>query len=278
VTAPVAVITGASAGIGLEAARSLGGLGYRLVLVGRSQTRGETALAELRRSDPTIDARFCYADLSVISEMHRVGAEIAETEPTIQLLVNNAGGMTFDRRVTSDGLERMFAVNHLAYFVITRHLLPSLMAARPARIVSVASAAHRGAVLDFDDLQTTRRYSGMRTYGRTKLANILFTRALARRLDPAAVTANCLHPGFIASSFGNDNKAVGRTLIQLAKQLFAEPVTTGGQRVVYAAMAPELAHVTGAYLVKNKVATPTVAAQDDAAAERLWQVSEELTG
>jgi retinol dehydrogenase 12 len=273
----VCVITGATSGIGLVAAERLGALGARLVLVGRDQARGEAALVGLRQRIPGVAATIHYADLSRLSEMHRLAAAIAAAEPRIDVLVNNAGAMFSERTVTEDGLERTFALNHMGYFVLTNGLRERLVASAPARIVSVSSDAHRGKTLDFADLQSSRGYRGFTVYGRSKLANILFTRELARRLAGTGVTANCLHPGFVATRFGENNGSLFRVALTIAKR-FALTPEQGAETIVYLASSPDVASTTGGYFVKCRVATPTKAAQDDAAARRLWEESERIAG
>lgn len=272
----VCVITGATSGIGLVAAERLGAMGARLVLIGRDRARGEGALQRIRKRVPGIVAEVRYADLSRLAEMNRLADEVAAAEPRIDVLINNAGALFQQRGVTEDGLERTFALNHMAYFVLSNRLKDRLAAAAPSRIVSVASAAHRGNTLDFADLQSERRYSGLMVYGRTKLANILFTRELARRLAATGITANCLHPGFVASRFGDNNGGLFSLGIGIAKQLFAISPEQGAETIVYLASSPDVAGVTGGYFAKSAPATPTAAAQDDAAAQRLWEESARL--
>jgi NAD(P)-dependent dehydrogenase (short-subunit alcohol dehydrogenase family) len=274
----VCVITGASAGIGLAAAEKLGAMGARLVLVGRDKVRGEAALSLLRSRIAGLAARFHYADLSRLGDMHRLGREIAGAEPRIDVLVNNAGMMIMDRRETPDGFEIMFAVNHLAYFVVTHHLLPSLREAGEARIVNVASIAHRRERLDFDDLQTARHFTGMRAYGRSKLANILFTRELARRLAGTGITANCLHPGLINSHIGEDNRPLMRWLFRLVKRVAGKTPAQGAETIVHLAESGAVAGVTGRYFVDCRETQPSPEAQEDEAATRLWQESERMAG
>jgi NAD(P)-dependent dehydrogenase (short-subunit alcohol dehydrogenase family) len=272
----VCVITGATSGIGLVAAERLAAMGARLVLVGRDKTRGEAAIARIKRSTPGAEIRIHYADLSRVVEMNRLASEIAAIEPRIDVLVNNAGAMFAQRGVTEDGLERTFAVNHIAYFVVANRLKERLVAAAPARIVNTASDAHRGNTLDFDDLQSARRYRGLTAYGRSKLANILFTRELARRLSGTGVTVNCLHPGFVATRIADNNGGVFRLGVGIAKSLFALSPEKGAQTIVYLASSPEVAGTTGGYFAKSRPATPTAAAQDDGAAGRLWEESVKL--
>ena len=189
----VVIITGATSGIGRLAAQRLAGQGARIVMVARDQRRAERTLGRLREVAPDVAHRTYIADLRSLAETTQVGARIATEEPRIDVLINNAGNIFASRAVTADGLERTFALNHMAYFVLTQQLRERLIASAPARIVNTASHAHRGQFLDFDDLQTEKNYRPMTAYGRSKLANILFTRELARRLAGTGVTANCLH-------------------------------------------------------------------------------------
>ncbi|HMK67523.1 MAG TPA: SDR family NAD(P)-dependent oxidoreductase, partial [Stellaceae bacterium] len=208
------------------------------------------------------------------SEMHRLGRELAAAYPRIDVLINNAGALFQHRAVTEDGIERTFALNHLAYFVLTRELRECL--ASNARVVSVASGAHVGAALDFDDLNLERGYSGWKAYRRSKLANILFTRELARRLGGTGITANCLHPGFVASRFGDNNRGLFRFGIDVAKRLTARTPEKGAETLVHLASAPDLGDISGEYFFDLKPVTPSAAARDDAAARRLWELSERL--
>ncbi len=273
----VVVITGATSGIGEVAARRLAGMGARLVLVARDTARGEAALARLRGADATISHSIHYGDLSRISEMKRLAAEIAAAEPRIDVLINNAGALFGSRQVTEDNLELTFAVNHMAYFVLTAGLRERLLASSPARIVNTASDAHRGGKLDFDDLQSRNGFSGIKAYGRSKLCNILFTRELSRRCEGSGVTANCLHPGFVASRFGDGSGGFLSRAVRLAK-IFAISPEKGAETIVYLASSPEVASVSGEYFYKCRPATPTREARDDAAAKRLWAESERLAG
>ncbi len=271
----VVVITGATSGIGEVAADRLAAKGARIVFVARDSVRGEETLKHLHAIAPGFAHRAYYADLSRLSHMKRVAEEIAEAEPEIDVLVNNAGALFNSRQVTEDGLEKTFALNHLSYFVITSLLRPRLKPG--ARIVSTASDAHSGAKLDFTDLQSAKHYGGFAVYGRTKLCNILFTRELARRLDGSGVTANCLHPGFVATRFGDQSGGILAFGIRAAKN-FALTPEQGAETIVYLASSPDVENVSGGYFVKCKAATPSREAQNDADAKRLWEVSAELTG
>jgi NAD(P)-dependent dehydrogenase (short-subunit alcohol dehydrogenase family) len=272
----VCVITGATSGIGLVAAERLAAMGARLVLVGRDKARGEQTIARIKQRTPGAEIRIHYADLSRLAEMSHLAAELAAVEPRIDVLINNAGAMFASRGLTEDGLERTFAVNHMAYFVLTNRLKDRLVAAAPSRIVNTASDAHRGQTLDFTDLQCARAYRGLTAYGRSKLANILFTRELARRLAGTGVTANCHHPGFVATRIADNNSGLFRIGAGIAKRLLAISPEKGAQTMVYLASSPEPVGISGGYFVKSRPATPTAAAQDDAAARRLWEESAKI--
>jgi NAD(P)-dependent dehydrogenase (short-subunit alcohol dehydrogenase family) len=271
----VVVITGATSGIGRIAATRLAALRARIVLVARSHRRAEVTLAKLREVGPNLAHRAHFADLSILSEVKRVGQEIAAAESRIDVLVNNAGNVFARRELTPDGLERTFATNHMAYFVLTHCLHERLMAAAPARIVNTASAAHIGRTLDFDDLQLAKQYSVMTAYGRSKLANILFTRELARRLAGTGVTANCLHPGFVATGLGQRDGGIFGLMVRFS-MLFADRAERGAQTIVHLASSPEVDSVSGAYFISSRQAEPSSAARDDAAARRLWEESERI--
>jgi NAD(P)-dependent dehydrogenase (short-subunit alcohol dehydrogenase family) len=268
------IITGATSGIGEVAAIRLAEQGARIIFAARDQKRADDTLAKLKRANPKAEHSFHLADLSLLAEMKRVGAELAR-EPEIDVLVNNAGALFNKRQETADGLEMTFAVNHMAYFVITNLLLPKLKPG--ARIVTTASNAHRGAKLDFDDLQSRRGYIGFPVYSKSKLANILFNRELARR-TPAGVTANALHPGFVATRFGDNSGGLMRTVLKIAKPIGAISPEEGAKTIIYLASSPDVANVTGEYFYECKVTMPTKEAQNDADARRLWEISERIAG
>jgi NAD(P)-dependent dehydrogenase (short-subunit alcohol dehydrogenase family) len=265
-------MTGATSGIGLVAAQRLAAMGARLVLIARDRERAASALGTFGPGHSVY-----YGDLSRIAEMKRAAAEIAAAEPKIDVLINNAGALFNSRHVTEDGLELTFALNHMAYFVVTLGLTGQLRAAGAARVVSTSSDAHKGKRVDFDDLQTERGYRGFGAYGRSKLCNILFTRELARRWAGTPMTANCLHPGFVATRFGDQSGGLMPAFIRFAK-LFALSPEKGAQTVVYLASSDEVAGVSGAYFVKCRQEQPTPEAQDDEAARRLWDESARLAG
>ena len=270
------VITGGTSGIGEVAAVELAKRGARIVLIARDPARAEATLAKLRKASAAADHKVHIAELSRLPEMKRVAGEIAAGEPQIDVLINNAGAMFNTRQVTEDGLEMTFATNHMAYFVVTNLLLPKLGSG--ARIVSTASDAHKGARLDFDDLQSAKRYTGFSVYGKSKLCNILFNRELARRLDGSGVTANCLHPGFVATRFGDNSGGVIQTALRVAKPLGAISPEQGAKTIIHLAASPEVAGRSGGYYYKNRIATPTKEAQSDADAKKLWEISAQLSG
>jgi NAD(P)-dependent dehydrogenase (short-subunit alcohol dehydrogenase family) len=267
------VITGATSGIGEVAAIRLAEQGARIVHVARDAGRAEATQAALRRANPAAGHAVHLADLSRLSEMKRVAREIAAAEPRIDVLIDNAGALFNKRQVTADGLEKTFALNHMAYFVVTNLLLANI--ADGGRIVVTASNAHRGAVLDFSDLQSERGYSGFSVYSRSKLMNILFTRALARRLS-RGITANALHPGFVATRFGDQSGGMLSGVIRLIKPVGAIAPEEGARTIIYLVSSPEVAGVSGEYFYECKPQTPTVHALNDADGERLWRVSEEI--
>jgi NAD(P)-dependent dehydrogenase (short-subunit alcohol dehydrogenase family) len=271
------VITGGSSGIGEIAAQRLAQMGARIVLVARNKSRAAAALARLRGGAPGLAHAVHYADLTRISEMKRVAAEIAGQEARIDVLINNAGALFASRQLTEDGLERTFALNHMAYFVVTEGLRERLLASAPARIVNTASAMHQGHMLELDDLQLASGFDAMKAYGRSKLCNILFTRELARRLQGTGVTANCLHPGFVATRIGDESGGVYSRFAWLAK-LFAISPEKGAETMVYLASSPDVEQTTGEYFYKCRPIKPSPAARDARVASLLWERSAELAG
>ena len=269
------VATGATSGIGEVAVTKLAAMGARIVFVARDAERAEATLARLEQIAPGRGHRAHIADLSLIAETRRVGEKIAASEPRVDALVNNAGALYARRRVTAEGLELTFALNHMAYFVLTEALRARLVASAPARIVSTASDAHAGARLDFDDLQCAAGYGGLKAYGRSKLCNILFTRELARRLAGTGVTANCLHPGVVATRFGDEAGGWTAWLFPVIRRFAISP-EAGADTIVYLVSSPEVAGVSGEYFAKRRIATPSAAARDDAAARLLWEKSEAI--
>src|SRR5580698_226906 len=261
------VITGATSGIGEVAAVERARQGARIVFTARDKDRAQATLEKLRRVNPASGHVVHLTDLSLLSEMRRTAEEIRE-EPVIDVLINNAGALFNSRIETTDGLEKTFALNHMSYFVLTNLLLSRLKAG--ARIINTASDAHRRAKLDFNDLQSKKGYSGFAVYSKSKLCNILFTRELARRIAGTGVTANALHPGFVATRFGDQSGGIMQRLVGLAKPVGAISPEEGARTIIYLATSPDVATVSGDYFYKCKPATPTREARNDADAKRLW--------
>jgi NAD(P)-dependent dehydrogenase (short-subunit alcohol dehydrogenase family) len=271
------VVTGATSGIGRATAVGLAKLDSRLILVGRDAGRAEETVAEIRRATGRKDVEIVLGDFAAQAEVRRVAGEILARTQAIHVLVNNAGVTMLKRTTTPDGLETTFAVNHLGYFLLTGLLLPRLRAGAPARIVNVASDAHRFGKLDLEDLQNERQFKAMRVYGQSKTANILFTRELARRLEGTGVTANALHPGGVATRLGRGSGPL-LDLLQRAIMLFMKSPEQGAATSIYLASAPELERVSGRYFADKKEKQPAPHASDPDAARRLWEISEKLTG
>jgi NAD(P)-dependent dehydrogenase (short-subunit alcohol dehydrogenase family) len=269
------VITGATSGIGLVAANHLAAMGAKIIFVARDRQRAQAALNALRQAGPDSDHRPFYGDLSRLGDMNRVAQEIAAAEPRIDVLINNAGAMFRDREVTEDGLERTFALNHMSYFVLTLLLRKSLAGAEAARVVNVSSHAHKGAHLNFSDLQSEHDYAGYRVYSRSKLCNILFTRELVRRWAGTRITVNALHPGFVNTRFGDDS---GGRKFRLAKRLFALSPQKGAETMVYLASSedPAVKNANGLYFYRKQPVLPSSEAQDPHSAGALWQMSERI--
>jgi retinol dehydrogenase 12 len=273
------LVTGATHGLGLETAKVLAAMGHSVLLHGRDPRRGQAVLEGIRAGSGNGSVRFVQADFGSLAQVRRMAAEVADTLPRLDVLVNNAGCANFSRSVTEDGYETTFAVNHLAPFLLTNLLLDKIGSSAPARIVNVASRAHRGQQIDFDDLMSSKRYQTMRTYGRSKLANILFTRTLSKRLAGTGVTANSLHPGVVKTHIGQNN-AFARFIGRLVMAIRGIPVAEGAKTSVYLATSGEVDGVSGGYYSRCRLAPflTSPEAVDDTVAERLWRVSEELVG
>ena len=271
------LVTGATGGIGRATAMGLAAMGANLAITGRDRARTEGAAREIRAAGGRQVDLF-VADLSSQSEVRRLANEMLQTYPRVDVLVNNVGGYWNTRHVTADGLERTFALNHLAPFLLTNLLLDRLKQSARARVVTVASNAHATGQIDFDDLQGERSYSGSRAYNQSKLANILFTYELARRLQASAVTANALHPGVVNTSFGaEDPGGVQRLIIPFARPFMKTP-SQGAATSIHLASAPDLEQVTGRYFANSKPKRSSKRSDDEAVAARLWRVSADLVG
>jgi retinol dehydrogenase 12 len=271
------VVTGATDGVGKVTARALAEQGAAVLLVGRNPHKTEEATRQIREQTGNASVDFLLADLSSQKQVRGLAQAIRERCPRLDVLVNNAGGFFGARRETEDGIELTFALNHLAYFLLTNLLLDLLKQSAPARIVNVSSEAHQGGRLDFDDPEGRKRFSGWAAYGQSKLANVLFTYALAKRLQGSGVTVNVLHPGFVASNFASGNgwrSALMRPFILL----LGMNVERGARTQIYLASSPEVEGKSGLYWVKCRPARASAASRDEAAAERLWQISAQMTG
>jgi NAD(P)-dependent dehydrogenase (short-subunit alcohol dehydrogenase family) len=275
----VAIVTGATSGLGRWAAAGLAAQGATTVVVGRSEPRTAAIAKEIssQTQNPNVHP-LPVTDLALRSEVARLAATLLERYPRIDLLVNNAGGYFHRREVTSEGLERTFALNVLAPFLLTSRLLPRLLQSAPARVVMVASDAHRGHQVDFEDLQSAGKYRGFRAYGRSKLELILLSREFARRAQGAPVTVNALHPGFVASGFGRNNGGAVGFGIGLAARLFGRDVRKAAKDIVFVATDPSLDKVTGEYLARRLVRPGSPPSRDMAAALRLYEACAQLAG
>ncbi|MBK9125594.1 MAG: SDR family oxidoreductase [Chloroflexi bacterium] len=273
------LITGGTNGIGLETARALAKMGAHVVIVGRSPQKTEAVVADLRESTGSAAVDGLLADLSLMREVNSLADTFLARYDRLDVLVNNAGAIFYSREVTDEGLELTFALNHMSYYLLTRRLLPLILASAPSRIVNVSSGAHFSARgVDFDDLQKSRGYIGFTRYSESKLMNILFSNALARRLEGTGVTVNALHPGMVATGFGRNNSGIVAKAAGAVFSAFGKSPEDGALTSIYAATAPELAHTTGAYFDNERVTEASRAARDVEAQEHLWAISAEIAG
>ena len=271
------VVTGATDGIGKVTARELAKLGATVTIVGRNAAKGEAVVREMREKLGYDRVSFVAGDLSTRRGVKAAADGIKGRIKKLDVLVNNAGAMFQKRELTEDGIEKTFALNHMGYFWLTASLLDLVKAVPAGRIVTVASAAHQGAKLDLEDLQNEKRYSGWVAYGQSKLANIYFNYELARRLQGTGVTANCLHPGFVASRFGDNNGGVVKLVIGLAKSVAAISEDNGAKTSVYLASSPEVEGISGKYFDKCKAVRSSAASYDENVGRELWRLSERLS-
>lgn len=271
----VALVTGATNGIGRVTAREFARMGARTLLVARDPARGEAVAREIRDAT-TAAVEVLVADLSSREEVAGLARAVRERVGRLDLLVNNAGAIFADRRTSADGVEMTLALNHLAYFLLTLELLPLLDGASEARVVNVSSMAHERGAIDFEDLQGERRYGMWKAYAQSKLANVLFTRELSRRLSGRRVTVNAVHPGAVASGFGRDHPGFFGKLVAVGAPFLASP-ERGARTTLHVATDPGLHGVTGRYFSACREKAPSRAARDDSTALRLWQISEAMT-
>jgi NAD(P)-dependent dehydrogenase (short-subunit alcohol dehydrogenase family) len=274
----VCMITGANSGIGKATALGLAKLGATVVMVCLDRARGESALKEISQGSGNTSISLFVADLASQKSVRLLAKEFTDTNPKLHVLINNAGVLQTKRILTEDNIETTFAVNYLAHFLLTNLLLETLEASAPSRIVTLSSNLHQGAQINFEDLQGEKHFSGFGAYHQSKLANILFTYELSKRLQGTRVTANCLHPGAIRTNLGRHQKSIlFRAGYRFVSLFFSSP-TKGAQTVIYLASSPDVEYVTGKYFVNKKEKKSSPESNDEAAAQKLWQISAKLTG
>jgi retinol dehydrogenase-12 len=275
------LVTGATSGIGRVTAATLAKMGATVYCAGRDPQRTQETVAAIQKERQNAPVYGLLADLSSFQQIRNLADEVQRRTTRLDVLVNNAGALFLRRQLNQDGIELTFALNHLAYFLLTNLLLDLLkstaLQAGEARIVNVSSAAHRGERIHFDDLQFQHGYSGMRAYGQSKLANLLFTYELARRLADSGVTANALHPGFVASRFATNNGLLVKTGMRLMHFVALSP-EEGAQTSIYLASSPEVKGITGKYFVKRQPKRSDPTSYDEEAARRLWEISAQMVG
>ena len=273
----VCLITGATNGIGQESAKALNNMGAEIVFVARNEEKGNFLKQQLK-NDSGRDATMIIANLSSQAEVKRAANEFLALEKPLDILLNNAGIMNRERNETVDGLEEVFSVNHLAYFTLSLMLLDKLKQTENSRVINVASGAHQFVKdMNFDDLQSEKTFKPLQVYGQSKLANILFTKSLSEKLLNSGVTVNCLHPGFVSTGIGSNNKGIWNLLMFLAKP-FAKRTNKGAETSIYLCSSPAVKNISGEYFVDCTVEKVSEAANDPKQAEKLWDISVELAG
>ena len=273
----VVLITGGTGGIGKETALALVKMGAAVVIVGRNPQKTAAVTDEIRKASGNPTVEYLLGDLAIQADVRRVAQEFRSHHNRLDVLVNNAGAVFMSREESQDGIEMTFALNHLNYFLLTHLLLDQLKASAPARVINVSSAAHMGGKMNFDDLELRHTYNGWKAYSQSKLANVLFTYELARRLKGSGVTANTLHPGFVATNFGKSNGGVFQPFFRLA-QIAAISPHAGAQTSVYLASSPEVEGVTGQYFDKKKAVNSSALSHNAEDAQRLWNISLDRVG
>ncbi len=271
------LITGGTSGIGKATAVALAALGADVVVIGRNPQRGEAAVEEIKAQGHSDSVELMLVDLSVQSEVRRLAGEFLERHDRLDVLANNAGLVQSKRTETPDGIETTLAINHLAPFLLTNLLLERLKESAPSRVITVSSEAQRWGNMDFDDMQSKRKYRGFPVYGMTKLANIMFTFELAERLKGTYVTANCVHPGPVGTNFGKNNGGPMALFFRAAKPFMRSP-EQGADTLIWLAFSPEVEGTSGKYFSDRKEIEAKEIALDPAARRRLWEISEDLTG
>lgn len=271
----ICLVTGANSGIGKVTAKALAAGGATVIMVCRNRDKGQAARDEIVRETGNENVDLMIADFSELNQIRRLASEVKAKYPRLNALVNNAGAYNDDRTLTADGYETTFAVNHLGYFLLTAELLDLLKSSAPARIVNVASDANRAGRINFDDLSMENGYSGWRSYAQSKLANVIFTYELARRLEGTGVTANCMHPGAVSTNIFSNVKGVAGKLVRLFT-LFMRTPEKGADTIIWLASSPEVEGVTGKYFVDRKERASNPQSYDRELAARLWEISERM--
>ena len=273
----ICLVTGATNGIGQAVATGLANLGATVVISGRSRERAQATVAQIKTETGNPNINYLLADLSVQAQVRELASAFKSRYERLDVLVNNAGAIFFRRQVSAEGIEMNFAVNHLAYFLLTNLLLDTLKISAPARIVNISSNSHRGKRLDFDDLEIKRGYNAGKAYGRSKLCNLYFTYELAQRLEGTGVTVNAMHPGFVATNMAANNGPLVRFFLPFIHRNSLTP-EQGASTAVYLASSPEIEGVTGKYFVRSQEVPSDLVSYDKSAAKSLWQISEMMTG
>src|SRR5262245_10272808 len=271
----ICLVTGANSGIGKVTAKALAAGGATVIMVCRNRDKGEAARGEIVRETRNENVDLMIADFSELSQIRRLAAEVKAKHSRLHALVNNAGSHYSKRTITADGYEATFAVNHLGYFLLTVELLDLLKSSAPARVVNVSSEAHRHARVDLDDLNLENGYGGWKAYGQSKLANVLFTYELARRLKGTGLTANCMHPGVVGTNLFNHVGGLAGKIVRLFTPFMRTP-EKGADTVIWLASSPEVAGITGKYFVDRKEQATNPVSYNTAVAARLWEVSERM--
>jgi len=273
----ICMVTGATSGIGLATAKELAGQGATVILTARNPEKGESTVDYIQRETGNSSVEFMLADLSIQDQIRALAREFQNRYSRLDVLVNNAGAIFLKRQLNAEGVELTFATNYINYFLLTNLLLDTLKASAPSRIVNVSSDMQKNAKIDFDDLQAEHKYSSFGSYGQSKLAIILFTYELARRLEGTQVIANAVHPGFAASNIGKNNGWLGKIIVPMLKP-FAMSSTKAAETSIYLASSPEVEGTTGKYFMKKKAVPSSPITYDEAAARRLWEISTQITG
>ena len=264
------VITGGTSGLGLQAALNLGSQFDNMYIIGKNEEKGQRALQDIKMLFPKINIKFIKTDLSLISEIKRLSAYFFNKKIKIDILINNAGGIFFKRTLTAEKIEKTFALNHLAYFALTNLFLKNNIFKKEAKIINVASGAHRGANLNFTDIEMKQKYNGWLCYKKSKLCNILFTKKLSELVKLQNITVNCLHPGFVKTEFGKNNQGILSFLLKILMSFHAIKVSEGVKTIVYLAINDEAKKISGEYFYKSKVTKPSQSAEDKELADKLW--------